>query len=173
MTIINVLSLGVALAALGISIASFVWTKSFNDRSFRRQFEKEHISLLLELDRFLIIYPELWGIYDHHAHLTNRKRTSDALETARREAFIFATINIFELVHGLYCDTIDRKSGDQENWESWCDYIRQFFRESKEARRLFLEARSQEIYPRKFRDFINQEITSIETKQSKAAAQKA
>lgn len=147
--IISILSLGVALF-----VAQRAW--KFNDLSTRRASRETHAKMLFDLGKVLLDSPQLWGIYDTHALAVDRDNAPVA--AAKRETFIYQHFNVFEMVRDYYTNVIRRDRVDEEYWQSWHCYMKQFFRSSGDARRLFLEPRTQEIYSRGYVEFTNQLI---------------
>jgi hypothetical protein len=156
---LQVLSILIATTSLIVSfyVAYRAW--KFNDISTRRSSRETHTQMLFEIDKLLIQYPELWEIYDTNSF--RQKRDTSPLATARREAFLYQHFNMFETIHDYYKNIISRDATDESYWDTWKAYIKQMFKESSEARRLFQETHSQEIYNKQFRSFVESIIKEI------------
>ncbi len=159
---IELIAVAISFISLGVSVYVERRAARLNESSFRRTAEHDHISALLELDRVLISNPELWAIYDDHPLARKHRTRSDGLAAARREAFIFSHLNIFELVHDFYHGSIRMSACDRRYWSAWDRYIRQFFRTSSEARSIFRQPRAQEIYAETFTGYTREVIRSLE-----------
>lgn len=159
---IDLIAVIISLVSLGVSIYVERRAARLNDTAFRRTAEHDHIAALLELDRVLISNPELWAIYDDHPLARQRRARSGGLAAARREAFIFSHLNIFELVHDFYHGSIRQGKCDKRYWDAWDRYMCQFFRTSSEARAIFAQRRAQEIYADTFATYARDIIRRIE-----------
>ena len=157
---LSIVPILIAMASLIISLYVAYRAWKFNELSTRRASRQAHVQMLFEIDKLLIQYPELWGIYDTNP--LGEKRDSSPLAVARREAFLYQHFNIFYVVHDYYMNIITRDKADDDNWKSWETYLKQLFIQSTEARRLFKESRSQEIYTRQFRDVVNGILAEVE-----------
>jgi hypothetical protein len=158
MTIIGLL---IAFLALIISLYVEHRTRLFNQMSLERNAEHDHTKMVLDIDQMLVTYPELWAIYDDNPSAKNK--SCDVLDVARREAFIYAHFNIMDLVYGFYHQGYAKKGKSTTLFsKSWEKYTMQFLRVSLEARNLFKEPRTQEIYDDEFVKYINGLIKVIE-----------
>lgn len=115
--------------------------------------------MLFDVGQLLVTTPHLWTIYDSHGLASQRHTSPTAVAT--REAFFYQHLNIFDLVWDYYTRLIERDKGDQDYWDAWFRYMRQFFRDSSEARRLFSEPRTREVYSEEFVSFIDGVIKSV------------
>ena len=147
--LISVISLGVSLY-----VAYRAWR--FNELSKRRASRESHAKMVFDIGRMLVDSPELWSIYDTHA--LAKDRDESPLAAAKREAFIHQHFNVFEMVRDYYTNVIHRDRVDDEYWQSWDLYIREFFTTSSDARMLFKEPETQEIYSKTFVAYVNQII---------------
>lgn len=108
--------------------------------------------MLFDIRKILVDFPVLWAIYDSHP-LSAEKNTS-ALEVAKREAFIYQHLNIFELVFDYYTNLIKQDDVDRACWRAWDSSILQLFHGSSEARLLFSAAKTRDIFSEDFVSYI-------------------
>jgi len=127
---------------VSLYVAYLAW--KFNDLSTKRASREFHAKMLFDIDKQLVAYPELWAIYDYHGISKNKDKSLVA--GAKREAFIYQHLNMFDAVRDSYVNIISQNDVDAEYWHAWELYIKQFFRESMEARNLLKEKRTQEVY---------------------------
>jgi hypothetical protein len=153
------LSLVVSSVAFVLSLFVAYRAWSFNEVSTRRASRETHMKMLFDVGQILVTTPDLWTVYDSHSLAL--QRDSSPLGVARRAAFIYQHLNIFDLVWDYYNNLIKRDRVDAEYWKAWDNYIRQFFRESSEARLLFAESRTQEIYSQGFVAYINKLVADV------------
>ncbi len=118
--------------------------------------------MLIHLDGELVHSPELWGIYDSHP--LAKKKSQDRVQAAKREAFIYLHFNFFDMVYSFYVNTLHPNKIDKEKCDALQNYIRQFLSHSSQARAIFREPRTQEIYPKRFVSFMNDLIADIDNK---------
>lgn len=173
----NLIPIIVSIASMFVSIYVGYRITRVNEASLRRSSRMDHTKLLFELDRSFIDYPMLWTIYDSNPLSRIReKQYEDPLEKTRREAMIYAHFNLFDIVFINYQKIAEKKGSfagalarikmtlfyeykvDAMLWETWKNYIKQLFEESSEARNIFNEKRTQELYPPEFVAFINSDI---------------
>jgi hypothetical protein len=131
-------------------------TGKFNDIALRRSSRETHIKMLFDIRKMLVDSPSLWAIYD--AHPLSAEKDLSALGVAKREAFIFQHLNVFELVFDYYNNLIKQDDIDRAYWRAWDSSIRQLFHGSSEARLLFSAARTREIYSKDFASYIVEHI---------------
>jgi hypothetical protein len=170
---IDLIAVIISLVSLGVSVYVERRAARLNESAFRRTAEHDHIAALLELDRVLISNPELWAIYDDHPLARQPRTRGGRLAAARREAFIFSHLNIFELVHDFYHGSIHLRACDRRYWAAWDRYIRQFFRTCSEARTIFRQPRAHEIYAETFTGYAREIIRSVEGEEGVRAAPSA
>lgn len=146
----------ISVAALSLScyVAYRAWKS--NDISMRRASRETHIKMLFDIKKMLVDSPDLWAIYDSHP-LSAEKDTS-ALGVAKREAFIYQHLNVFELVFDYYTHLIKQDEIDRDYWRAWDSSIQQLFHGSSEARLLFSASKTKEIYSQRFASYIDQHI---------------
>lgn len=168
----NWLPLIVSIISVFVSLYVGYRITRFNDASLKRSSRMDFTEILVELDQKLVDYPMLWTIYDSHplSRIKTRERNSPLLK-ARREALIYLHFNLFDIVYDFYFNVIKKKRWiligenkiDVKHWKSWDKYIKQFFKESSEARSIFKEKRTQEIYLDEFVAYINGIINKIDS----------
>jgi hypothetical protein len=117
------------------------------------------MKMLFDVGQILVTTPDLWTVYDTHS--LTLPRDPSALGGARRAAFIYQHLNVFDLVWDYYNNLIKRNRVDEDYWKAWHNYIRQFFHESSDARHLFASPRTQEIYSEGFVAYINKLIDEV------------
>jgi hypothetical protein len=144
--ILSIMSLAVSLL-----VAQRVW--NFNELSTRRASRETHARMLFDIGKALVDWPELWTIYDTHPLAATRDMSPSAV--AKREAFVYQHLNVFEMVRDYYITIIRRDRVDEEYWQSWHVYMRQFFTSSSDARRLFAEQRTQDVFSKSFVEYAN------------------
>lgn len=87
---------GVAPVVTAIGVLLFgLLTWRFNERSIRRLARQDHIRILVEIDKNLIQYPELWRIYSDE-YPPQSATTDPSNDHARRKALIYLFLNMFE-----------------------------------------------------------------------------
>lgn len=121
---------------------------------------QDHTRLMVNIDSNLVDDPNLWAIYDSHP--LSKLKKQDPLMDAKREAFIYLHFNLFETVHNFYMDTVRMNRIDTIHWQAWDKYIYRFLEHSSEARKIFKEQRTKEIYSEPFVSFIISRIEQIE-----------
>jgi hypothetical protein len=154
----------IPLGALALSsyVAYRAW--KFNDVALRRASRETHIKMLFDLKKMLVDSPCLWAIYDSHS-LSASKDTSP-LGIAKREAFIYQHLNVFELVFDYYHNLIKRDRIDENYRKAWDSSIKQLFHDSSEARLLFRAAKAKGIYSEDFVRHIEEIINECVERQS-------
>jgi len=105
-------------------------------------------SLLIDVDKQLIEWPELWCIYDN----ATLPKCDSPEAKAKRDAFIYQHFNMFEAAHSYYTadEKINPNTNDREYNASWNGYMSQFFNQSSDARALFESERTKNIYSARF-----------------------
>jgi hypothetical protein len=161
----------IAISVIALTLSCYVAyrTSKFNDIALRRASRETHIKMLFDIKKMLVDSPELWAIYDSHP--VSSKRDMSALGIAKREAFIYQHLNVFELVYDYYEKLLPKRDEvDREYWRAWKSSIQQLFHGSSEARRLFNAARSKDIYSQDFTSYIEQHIKGapVEDQSTKA-----
>jgi hypothetical protein len=151
----------ITISVLALTLSCYVAYRSskFNGIALRRASRETHIKMLFDIRKMLVDSPELWSIYD--AHPLSSEKDMSALGVAKREAFIYQHLNVFELVYDYYEKLLPKRDKmDLEYWRAWNSSIQQLFYGSSEARRLFNAARSKDIYSQDFTSYIEQHIKS-------------
>jgi len=162
-------ALSVVISSVAFLLSLFVAYRawSFNEVSTRRASRETHMKMLFDVGQILVTTPDLWTVYDVHSRTL--PRDSSPLGDARRAAFIYQHLNVFDLVWDYYNNLIKRNRVDEDYWKSWNNYIRQFFHESSDARLLFANPRTQEIYSTGFVAYINRLVADVPPSTAPAA----
>jgi hypothetical protein len=148
-----VLPSGIALIALLVSFVVAMRNWRYSKIIVRYSSRNQYMNALFDIDRQLIARPELWAIYDTHEMFANR---SDAPRVkARREAFLYLHMNLFETVYVDHNKILRPSRPDKEFWKSWDAWIYQFFKGSSEARALITKPLAQAIFSAAFSAYIN------------------
>ena len=155
-TIIDCIAVSISLVALCVSFF-VVWRSStFNNQSTRRTARETHMKMLFDVGQSFVTSPKLWMLSDTHGSTEGRDTPE---EIAKRRAFFYQHLNMFDLVWDFYENVIKKRNRvDQGYWDSWQRYMKQFFRDSSEARSLFYDPRTREIYSEDFVGFIETDI---------------
>lgn len=148
----------VVLAFLSLVISLIVALRSwqYSEIGVRYTARNQYMNALFDIDRQLLSNPHLWAVYDNHPLASTK--SSDPIEAARREAFIYLHLNLFETVFNDYRSLRVPDKNDLAFWASWDSWIRLFFAGSQDARELFASARVQEIFHSDFVEYVNQVI---------------
>lgn len=128
-------------------------------------------AMLIDIDKKLIDYPELWTVYDAYKVPSANISTPEDCKALdqRLRAHIFMVFNLFEVVFAYYRnpDPISLfgfrrlASVDSDSKGSWNRYATEFFRNSSFARDLWSKPATQEIYAKEFRKEINDIVDAI------------
>lgn len=146
----------IATIALAFSIFSFR-----NSRiAIRLTVKSNYMTALFEIDKQMIANPTLWAIYDSKKDLL--KEPDDKNEKVKRRSFISYHFNLFEVTHSNYTQIANVADSDKEFWESMLKYIKQFLRDSSEARDFIKEPDNRELYLPAFVNLIDSIIAEIE-----------
>lgn len=126
--------------ALIISIISFILsvvtvyiTYRFNRITIRNTAILEHNKLLLEIDKILIDDPTLWSIYDEHP-VSNEADITNTIFQAKKEAFIYYYLNLFDVIFEFYHRQIVQNKNDKKQWKAWIQFIKHFLKGCSQAR---------------------------------------
>jgi hypothetical protein len=139
----------IAVVSLLVSLAVALRNWRYSEKSVRYTSRNQYTTALFDIDRQLVNRPELWAIYDDHPMSASRSNEPEAV--SRRQAFLYFHFNLFETVYNDYNKILPRTRTDEQYWRSWDAWIRHFFRASSEARSLFADAMSQDVF---FGDFV-------------------
>jgi hypothetical protein len=165
-----VLPSGIALIALFVSFLVALRNWRYSAISVRYSSRNQYMNALFDIDRQLIARPELWAIYDTHEMFASRSNTPRV--KARREAFLYLHMNLFETVYVDYNKILRRKKRhDKEFWDSWDTWIYQFFKGSSEARALFIRPIAQTIFSAPFVAYIKKILEKIAGEATLASAE--
>ena len=142
------------IAVISLLVSLFVALRNwrYSAVSVRYVSRNQYMNALFDIDRQLIALPELWAIYDSHEMAATR--SNDAASKARRDAFLYLHLNLFETVYVYYNKILRPTPHDKEFWQSWDTWIYQFFKGSSEARALFTRPTAQ-IFSAAFVVYIN------------------
>jgi hypothetical protein len=160
---LTLVSLGIAVSSLLVSIINERRTWRFTQLAFRRSAEHDHYQELIDIDRNLITYPELWAVFDGHPLSHNPAIKADPVQTARREAYIWAVLTLYEMIYTFYHGRLGRLNRqDREEWESWQSDLCLFVRKSTEARNYFRQQAAVRVFNANFTDFLEKMIAECE-----------
>ena len=120
------------------------------------------MSALFDIDKQLINNPELWTIYDNFP--IGLQKSNDGKSLGQRRAFIFYHLNLFEVTHTNYTRILYKNKADREFWESMKAYMRQFLKCSTDARIIFKEPTTQELYLPEFLKLMNEIVDEVDPK---------
>ncbi len=168
--IFKAVPLVISVIALCVSFYSVMRALVFSDLSFKRLNRFDLNKTLLDIDAKLVDYPEIWAIFDYHP--LSKTKSSEPLTKARREGYIYLCFGLFDGVFDYYENLIKKKSIDEQCWQAWKRSISQFFECSQEARTIWSETRTQEIYPTSFISFVNNLVSEIEKNLAPDTSQK-
>jgi len=126
--------------ALIISIISFILsiitvyiTYRFNKITIRNTAILEHNKLLLEIDKILMDDPNLWSIYDDHP-LSKEQNINTPAFLAKKEAFIYYYLNLFDVIYEFYHRQIVKNRNDKKQWKAWIQFMEHFLTGCSQAR---------------------------------------
>ena len=108
--------------------------------------------MLLDIDKQLIEKPELWLIYDDYPAPSGTQQ--DPWDRARREAFIYFHLNMYEAFFDFHRQLAPTWEADKEYEKSWKHYVKDFFDRSSEARKVWDIERTRKLYSTGFVSFI-------------------
>lgn len=155
-------SLFVAACALIISLYYAKKSRELNITLLKRNAEHDHTNAILEIDKMLVQYPELWAVYDEHEMSKNDSINKDSIKRGRLEAFVYAHLNIFELVFEFYHSDVAKMSyRDMKYWEAWEKYIKGFITDSSIARQIINSPEAKNIYPEPFMSYMESSMQII------------
>lgn len=161
------------VASLSLLISLYVALRNwrYSETAVRYTSRNQYMNALFDIDRQLIARPELWAIYDHNA--LAQAKSMEPAEIARRQAFIFYHLNLFETVFSDYVKVLRLTPTDREYWDSWQRYMYDFFATSSEARAVFERGIAYEFYMSDFSRFVKSIIAHIEEQQGGSPASEA
>ncbi|MFH0815814.1 MAG: hypothetical protein V1934_03240 [Methanobacteriota archaeon] len=162
MALENIEIIALTLSIISLAISLFVAYRGWkiNEIALRRSFRQEHYRMLLEVDKHLMQNPELWKTYDKYKD--DEVNLDEKGSQRRRRAFIYLHLNLFEMIFDYYEYLSNKNKLDINYWNAWNRYIYQFFRESSEARAIFKEKVTQEIFSDSYNKYILIMIAQIE-----------
>ena len=119
--------------ALVFSVWSLSRSWRANVSSLKKVAANSYMNALFDINRQIIIYPQLWAVYDRAS--VTRAQFDEPIEVARRRAFIWYHLNLFEMVYAsFHQNRLAILSRDDLNiWSSWNEYMRAFLAKSPEA----------------------------------------
>jgi hypothetical protein len=139
------------VVAIVVGLLAIVFTWRYNERSIRRSARQDHIRMLMDVDQRIIQNEGMSYIFDSVRDAkTQEPRTpsspplynvDDPVERKRRQALIYMVINMFDAVfdfdQSLTLSNFTWHHGADKSYrKAWENYIRQFFRDSTEAKSL-------------------------------------
>jgi hypothetical protein len=140
-------SLALVISGVAGALATYaaIQTYTFNKASFWVANYHQFDVLLIELDKQLIEYPELYAIYDTIPF------EGGAREKVRLEAFVHMHLDLFQMVHSFISDQMQRRRHiDQEFIDSWIAYMSTFIRTCHLAQEMLTENRTRSLYESSF-----------------------
>ena len=155
----DVLTRSASGLALAVSLGSLRRSWQFNMASLRNAARNNYMNALLDINRQLITYPQLWSTYDGTAAAGDLPE-----EIARRRGFIWYHLNLFETVYAEFkqhrLEPLDYE--DTAFWESWDVFIRSFLDKSPEARELVENDGSMKLLNNEFTGYLRKCLESKE-----------
>ena len=158
------LKLACIVVTAAISLTMLYLHISFYRRNTQRSIRENHIKLLLDFDRELMKDPDLWGIFDRVGYEHARIKP----DILKIRAFIFLHLNSFLMVYDYHSRAskyfglrIRRDKDDNEIWVAFDKYINQFFYYSSEARRIFHQKVTRDVYPKYFYKYCANKIKDM------------
>lgn len=153
----DVLTLGISLVALVVSLWSAQRGWSYNLANLRRTARAGYMTALLEIDKQLVANPQLWQVYGVEVPpQVQSGAVAVEHEAGRRLAFIWYHFNLYELVfsefHANRVVSLDRD--ERMFWDSWDRYVRSFLAKSAEARALVASDDSMRLLNRDFVEYM-------------------
>jgi len=123
-----------------------------------------HMTALQDIEKQMMTYPELAGIYDHPEttavmHCKPCESPVDEDVYIRRQSHIYQYINLFNIVYEYYNQqhlSFNKKDQQIHNeyWRSWDRWIRLFFHDSSQARKARKWIIDEKLYPDHFRHYL-------------------
>ena len=153
----DILTLSASSVALVVSLLSLRRSWEFNMASLRNAARNNYMNALLDINRLLVTYPELWSTYDGTAKASDLPE-----EVARRRGFIWYHLNLFETVYAAFQQHRLEPLDDEERafWDSWDVFIRSFLVQSSEARALVKSNDSMKFLNKEFTDYLRGCLTT-------------
>lgn len=153
MEVKDVITLVFSASALLVSIVVAARTRYFNRATLRAAHRSNYMNALLNLNREIVGHPELWSVYDEKWQPGAYDSPTD---TARRRAFIWYHLNLFELFYTDYHQQRnDAPDSDaRQYWDAWDRYIRSFLKGSAEARAIVGNSDSMALLHGDFRAYL-------------------
>jgi hypothetical protein len=149
----DILTLSASAVALVVSLSSLRRSWQFNLASLRNTARHNYMNALLDVNRQLVDYPQLWSTYDGFAAANDLP-----LEINRRRGFIWYHLNLFETVYAEFklhrLEPLDHEETDF--WTSWDRYIRSFLDKSPEARAIVENDESMKLLNAKFTGYLRE-----------------
>ena len=149
------LSVLAMIISLRISYRNWRYTETVMRYSIRNQYT----NALFDIDRRLLDNPKLWAIYDNHP--LAQQRSSDPEEVARREAFIYYHLNLFECVFQDYTGIPNPKEAEKQYWAAVMEWITVFLVNSSEAREILRSGETRRIYSKQFTKRLDEILGNI------------
>ena len=140
--------------ALLLSVWTFLVYRRIYEAQVRFTFYASLENGLLQLDRALIDYPQLWGIYD--ADSFNQSTLADPLLRGRALALCYMYFNLFEAAFEGYCRRgLATYASEREYRASWGKWLAEFLEHSTFARTIWIEE-ARPKYPQSFATVVDQ-----------------
>ena len=122
------------------------------------------MNALFDINKQLIANPMLWTIFDSHP--LSVEKSNDPQEKARREAFIYFWLNLFESIHSDYHHVYRKSKINRSYWEAWDRYIRSFLSQSSEAQTIARLELTQQSFGKHYTGYLGQILNEIQPQPS-------
>jgi hypothetical protein len=142
MTGIETATIIVSVVSLLISLVAAYKAYAFSEYQLRLSNRTEFQKLLVDIDKSLIEYPELWALYDSYSDL----RESSPSGQVRLRAFAHMVLNIFECVFAFYADSSRLTKAERESFHAWKGFLRFTLQESSLTRELVAKPNLRAMY---------------------------
>ena len=153
------MSLIISIISFILSVLTVYITYRFNRITIRNTAILEHNKLLLEIDKILIEDPRLWSIYDDRPFSNDVEIHSDIFN-AKKEAFIYYYLNLFDVIFEFYHRQIVQNRNDKKQWKAWISFMQHFLKGCSQARDTI--KKSYHLYDDDQGRFYKEMITKIE-----------
>ena len=158
-------TLSVLISAISLCVAMFSvrLALQYREETVRLSASNIFSSHLININKHLVDQPELWMVYDDHPLNKTMQRTP--LMSARIDAYLHMTFNLFSTTYGFYVQGIGERrmrDDDREYWEAYKNFGSVLMKSSSRARELFKDPTTQGLYPKSFVEFMNGMIRKVE-----------
>lgn len=101
----------------------------------------------------------MWSIYDEHP-LSKENDLENKVFNAKKEAFIYFYLNLFDVIFEFYHRQIVQNKNDKKQWQAWIQFIKHFLKGCSQARDTI--KKSYHLYDEDQGTFYKQLIEEIE-----------